>query len=220
MKGAHDMGGIDGFGPVLQEPDEPVFHADWEARCLALNLAAGANGRWNIDMSRFARENTPPADYLRRSYYETWLYGLETVLVQESMVTETELADAGRGATFAPVTEPPLTADRVEAAMRRGGSTRVDVDVAPLFAAGASVRVRALDTVGHTRTPAYVSGRVGIVDRDHGVFVFPDTNAHGKGPNPQHVYSVRFESAELWGQAGQGGAVYVDLWDGYLEAVK
>lgn len=218
MNGAHDMGGAHGFGPVVQEADEPVFHAEWEKLALVLTLSAGG-GRWNIDMSRFARENAPPGDYLSRSYYETWMYGLEKLVVEHGMVTAEELAAAQTGAEFDAVTEPTFTADKVEPSMRRGGSTRVDVDVAPLFTPDQRVRARIDSPAGHTRCPRYVRGRVGVIDRDHGVFVYPDTNALGEGEKPQHVYAVRFEAEELWGPQSQGGAVYVDLWDDYLEAV-
>lgn len=217
MNGAHDMGGAHGFGPVVQEENEPIFHGEWEKLALALNLAGP--GTWNIDMSRFARENTPPSNYLSRSYYEMWAEGLETLIVEHDLVTVDELEAARRGETFEPVAEPRLTSDRVESAMRRGGSTRVDEAVAPLFAAGQRVRARVDAPATHTRCPQYVRGRVGVIDRDHGVFVYPDTNALGEGPKPQHVYAVRFEAEELWGPQSQGGAVYVDLWDDYLESV-
>lgn len=216
MNGAHDMGGMHGFGPVVQEADEPIFHADWEARSLALNLAAGG-GRWNIDMSRFARENTPPVDYLSRSYYEMWAYGLEKLIVQTDMVTQSELEAARSGAAHDRVTEPRLAAGNVFRAMRSGGSARVDSDVAPLFVAGDAVRASMNAPESHTRCPRYVRGRAGVIDRDHGVFVYPDTHAHGLGKKPQHIYAVRFEAEELWGDQAQGGAVYVDLWDDYLE---
>lgn len=211
------MGGTHGFGPVIAEKDEPVFHARWEARALALTLAAGAGGRWNLDMSRFAREDTEPASYLSRSYYETWLYGLEKLIVQQGMVTAAEVADALDGAIFEAVAEPRLTADRVEKAMTAGSTSRMDVDVEPTYAEGQTVRARSSAPHGHTRLPRYVRGHRAVVDRVHGVFVFPDTNAHGGGPKPQHVYSVRFDASELWGADGQGGAVYVDLWDDHLE---
>lgn len=216
MNGAHDMGGTHGFGPIVQEPDEPYFHARWEARAFALNLASGG-GRWNLDGSRFARENTPPADYLARSYYEMWAYGLEKLVVETGMVTQTELAAARSGEHFERVQEPSFTADRVAPAMRAGGAARVDADVEPKFRVGQQVRAHVDAPPTHTRCPRYVRGRAGVVDRDHGVFVFPDTNAHGLGPKPQHVYAVRFEADELWGTASQGGAVFVDLWDDYLE---
>ena len=216
MNGAHDMGGVHGFGPVVQEENEPNFHADWEAKAFALQMSA-SGGRWNIDMSRFARENSPPADYLARSYYDMWAYGLEKLIVESGMVTPDELAAARDGAHFEPVQTPTDGPEKVGRAMRAGGSARVEVDVAPLFAAGQSVRASIDAPLTHTRCPQYVRGRIGVVDRDHGVFTFPDTHAHGGGPKPQHVYAVRFEATELWGSASQGGAVYVDLWDDYLE---
>lgn len=216
MNGAHDMGGTHGFGPVVQEPNEPIFHADWERRALALNLASGG-GRWNIDTSRFARENTPPGDYLSRSYYEMWIYGLEKLIVEAAMVTADEIVAARGGAHFEPVEEPRVKPGSIEPLMRRGGSTRVDDDRPAKFAAGQHVRASVASPPTHTRCPRYVRGRLGVIDRDHGVFAFPDTHAHGLGPKHQHVYAVRFEAQELWGSASQGGAVYVDLWDDYLE---
>lgn len=213
------MGGADGFGPVVQEADEPVFHADWEARTLVMSLAANG-GRWNIDASRFAREDTPPTDYLARSYYEMWLYGLEKLVVETGMVTEAELAAARTGQSFDPVAEPTLQAAEVEQVMRAGGVSRSEADVTPIFAVGQTVQARVAAPRGHTRCPGYVRGRTGVIDRDHGVFVFPDTNAHGQGPKPQHVYAVRFEASALWGPDSQGGAVYVDLWDDHLEPAE
>lgn len=216
MNGAHDMGGTHGFGPVVQEDNEPNFHAPWEERAFALTLAAGG-GRWNLDMNRFARENSPPADYLSRSYYQMWTYGLEKLIVESDMVTAADLDAARAGASFESIETPSLGPTKVEGAMREGGSARVDVDVAPHFAAGQRVRASVDAPPTHTRCPAYVRGRAGVIDRDHGVFIFPNTHAHGLGKKPQHIYSVRFEANELWGTASQGGAVYVDLWDDYLE---
>jgi len=216
MNGAHDMGGAHGFGPVIQEDNEPNFHADWEERAFALTLASGG-GRWNLDMSRFARENAPPADYLARSYYEMWTYGLEKLIIESGMVTRNELEAARQGERFAPVQSPTFGPDKVAPAMRAGGSARIDTEIAPRFGAGQQVRASVDAPPTHTRCPRYVRGRTGVIDRDHGVFIFPDSHAHGGGKTPQHVYAVRFEASELWGNANQGGAVYVDLWDDYLE---
>lgn len=216
MNGAHDMGGVHGFGPVIQEDNEPNFHADWEARAFALTLASGG-GRWNLDMSRFARENAPPADYLARSYYEMWTYGLEKLIVESGMVTQQELDAARSGGHFEPVQTATFGPEKVAPAMRAGGSARADIEIAPLFTVGQRVRASHDAPPTHTRCPRYVRGRTGIIDRDHGVFIFPDSHAHGGDKKPQHVYAVRFEAEELWGSASQGGAVYVDLWDDYLE---
>jgi len=216
MNGAHDMGGDHGHGPIVQEDEVVPFHASWEGRSFVLNLSSGG-GRWNIDAGRFAREDRLPTDYLASNYYELWLKGLERLTVEAGMVTVDEIEAARAGASFDAVTEPALSADNVEAVMRGGGTNRLDVDAAPKFAPGQSVRASVDTPPTHTRCPQYVRGRTGVIDRDHGVFTFPDTNAHGLGRKPQHIYSVRFEAQELWGSESQGGAVYVDLWDDYLE---
>ena len=150
------MGGGHGHGPVIAELDEPVFHAEWERRVFSLSLAAGANRRWNIDQSRFARENTPPSDYLARSYYEIWLYGLEKLVIETGLVTATEIVDARSGTEFDQIAEPPLTASEVGSSMRRGGRARVDIDLAPLFTVGDPVRARSAAPPTHTRVPRYV----------------------------------------------------------------
>ena len=92
MNGGHDLGGMHGLGPIDIEADEPVFHADWERRVFALTLAMGARGEWNIDMSRHARENRDPVDYLSSSYYEIWLKGLEALLSERGLLTPEELS--------------------------------------------------------------------------------------------------------------------------------
>jgi nitrile hydratase len=218
MNGAHDLGGMHGMGPVVAEEDEPVFHAEWERRAFAITLAMGALGKWNLDMSRFAREDTPPADYLTRSYYETWLYGLEKQLVETGFVTEDEIAAELAGNHAQPVTTPTFTADKVGPALAKGSTARIDEDQPAKFKAGDRVVVRNLNPLGHTRAPRYVRGRAGIVDRDHGVFIFPDSHAADGNKNPQHCYSVRFDAAEIWGpETGGRNAVYVDLWDDYLD---
>ncbi len=217
MNGVHDMGGMHGLGPIAPDVDEPLFHAPWEARVLAMTLAVGAWGRWNIDTSRHARESIPGPDYLRMSYYERWLGGLETLMVSAGLVTRDEIT-AGRAAADQPRLSPPLPVDRVAHALATGSPATRDVDAPHGFAIGQSVRARNVNPVGHTRLPRYVRGRVGRVERDHGVHVFPDTNAHGEGEQPRRLYGVRFTARDLWGEAAQAGdSVHVDLWDAYLE---
>ncbi|MFN4087460.1 MAG: nitrile hydratase subunit beta [Alphaproteobacteria bacterium] len=221
MNGAHDLGGMHGFGPIVPEADEPVFHAEWERRAFAFTLAAGALGRWNIDMSRFARERTDPADYLRSSYYEHWLHGLEILLVEQGLVTAEEMSDLTARSPAPPGTAVPP--ERMAAIIRRGGSARRDgdgsVEAGPArFAIGQAVRARNMHPTGHTRIPRYVRGRLGTIALDHGVFVFPDTHASGLGEAPQRCYSVRFAASTLWGpDAPEGDCVHVDLWDDYLD---
>src|SRR5437763_1005553 len=92
MNGGQDLGGAQGHGPVRPEPNEPVFHAEWEKRAFALTLAMGAPGGWNIDMSRFARENRLPGEYLSMTYYQIWLAGLEKLMAERGLVSPGEVA--------------------------------------------------------------------------------------------------------------------------------
>jgi len=216
MNGAHDLGGMHGFGPVAPEPDEPVFHAEWEKHAFGITLATGALGKWNIDTSRFARERMDPAHYLASRYYEHWLHGLEILLVETGLVTAEELAalEAKEPVPSGIAAVPP---DRMAEVIRRGGSAK-RADAPARFTIGQRVAARNLHPTGHTRIPRYVRGRAGTIALDHGVFVFPDVNAHGAGEAPQHCYSVRFGARELWGPgAPEGDCVHVDLWDDHLD---
>lgn len=218
MNGIHDMGGMQDMGPIEYEKGEPVFHAPWESRVLAMVLATFSWHKWNLDAFRHTREVLPPEDYLRLSYYEQWFSGLRDLLVRRGLATAAEVEN-GVPAAGAAKTTPPLTADQVSPVPL---STRIhaqrDLQVSPRFHAGQSVRARNINPVGHTRLPRYARGKAGTIHRDHGVFVFPDTNAHFLGEKPQHVYSVRFAARELWGaQAPEKDCVYLDMWDDYLD---
>ncbi len=218
MNGVHDMGGMHGLGPIEAERDEPVFHARWEARALGLVRAMDPWGKWNIDASRHSRELIPGPEYLRMTYYEKWIAGLITLLIQSGLVTRAEV-ESGRPAPGATKAVPPLTAGQVpKMLMGRGSLYTRDVQVAPRFKAGDRVRARNIHPTGHTRLPRYARGHVGVVQHERGVFVFPDSNAHFRGEQPQHLYSVRFEARELWGEAAAArDAVHLDMWDSYLD---
>jgi nitrile hydratase len=218
MNGAQDLGGMMGFGPVEPEPSEPIFHADWEKRALGLTLCCGALGEWNIDISRHARESLHPADYLSSSYYEIWIKGLQKLLTARGLVSTEELA-AGQKRTAAKTTaRPPLQAADVPAMLARGGPCARTLDRAPRFAVGDRVRSRNINPVGHTRLPRYARGKLGTIERCQGGFVFPDTNAHGQGEDPQWVYSVVFSGTELWGaDADPTLSVAIDCWEPYLD---
>jgi nitrile hydratase beta subunit len=210
------MGGMHGMGPIQYEKDEPVFHAAWEGRVYAMNRAMGAWGKWNIDAWRHDIELLPPADYLRMTYYEKWLASLERRVVNYGFVTPRELA-AGHAAPDAVKAVPALTPDLARR-IDRGIPSSTDPSVVPLFHVGQQVRARNINPSGHTRLPRYARGKVGQIVRDHGVYSFPDTNAHYLGEKRQHLYSVRFRARELWGeQASPRDSVYLDLWDNYLE---
>ncbi len=198
MNGIHDLGGMQGFGPVEPEPDEPVFHSRWEARVLALTIGAGRLFG-SIDARRHIIERLPPADYLRFSYYEKWLARLMAEVPGER---------AG---------ERPMSRAEAGRMIHQGRPALREAQREPIFAVGDHVVARNLNPAGHTRLARYVRGRPGVVEKLHGSHVFPDTNAHGLGENPQPLYTVRFRARDLWGpEAAERDTVCIDLWEDYL----
>ena len=217
MNGPHDMGGQQNMGPVQYEKDEPVFHAPWEARIDALTRAMRAWRKWNLDADRHALELLPPADYLRMSYYERWMHRLVAQMVKYGFVSQAEV-DSGKPAPGSTKATPVLTLATSERWLGRGIPSSYDPKVRPRFKMRQRVRARNINPTGHTRLPRYVRGKTGVIVRDHGVYNFPDSNAHFQGEKRQHVYSVRFAATELWGEvASPRDSVHLDLWDDYLE---
>jgi nitrile hydratase len=139
-------------------------------------------------------------------------------LVKHGLVTQEEI-DTGKPAPGSQKATPPLTvANSAPMAAQRPSYTRPNADAKARFKVGDRVRARKINPTGHTRLPRYARGREGTIERHHGIFVFPDTNAHFQGEQPQHLYSVRFRAQELWGDsASPRDSVYLDLWDSYLE---
>lgn len=217
MNGPHDLGGQMGFGPVAPEKDEPYFHGAWEKRALGVTLSCGAFGAWNIDESRHARENLRPADYYSSSYYEIWIKALERLLERHGFVTRAEL-ESGRSLGLGAEPKRVLKAEAVPAVLAKGGPCDRPVEGEPRFNAGERVRTKNFNPVGHTRLPRYARGKVGVIDAVREGFVFPDTNAHGKGEQPQWVYTVLFEGPEIWGEGSDPTlTVSIDAWESYLE---
>jgi nitrile hydratase len=217
MNGAQDMGGAHGFGPVVPEPNEPPFHAGWEQRAFALTLAMAAPGGWNIDMSRSARESMPPAEYLRSTYYEIWIAGLQKLMIERGLLAADEVAAGHSLHTPKPVPRT-LAAQDVPAVLRRGGPTERETNTKARFRPSDRVRARNMHPLTHTRLPRYVRGHVGVIEAVRGCHVFPDTNATGAGENPQWLYTVRFDGRELWGDDTDPAlAVSVDAWEPYLD---
>jgi nitrile hydratase len=207
MDGVHDLGGLAGFGPVEREPNEPVFHEDWERRVFRVNAAALLAGLSNGGTFRHSIERMEPAHYLASPYYEHWLTGLATLLVERGVVDAAEL-DRRAGA-HVPRSRPDRGVPPDE-----HGEDRTK----PRFAIGDDVRVRERHPSGHTRAPRYVQGKRGVVVRQDGAFSVPDVEAHSDSRRIEPTYSVRFTSRELWGDGGAAGeVVHVDLWEGYLE---
>jgi nitrile hydratase subunit beta len=213
VNGIHDLGGMHGFGPVAVERDEPVFHARWEGRTLGMVYLVVGTGWATIDAFRHGIERTPPVDYLTLGYYGRWLASLERILVERGVLAagDVEARSAGRAASDPPATPRPTA--------REYGFER-PLERAPRFAIGARVRARVESPTGHTRLPRYVAGRAGTVDAVRAAYVYPDTNAHDRGEDPQPLYNVRFDGAELWGPAAEPGtALHIDLFEPYLEPV-
>lgn len=234
------MGGMHGFGPVIRERNEPVFHTAWERRMFALALAMMGRRTFNVDEFRRTIERMPPAQYLAASYYEKWLYAFEHLLIEKGIVARHEVevvmaalrlaakspahasagSPAGASTQPAPQTQSDDHGAGLAAALGGGArSLRFDRAYHPRFKAGDRVLARNLNPEHHTRIPRYVRGRHGLIHRDWGVFIFPDTHAHGDGAKPQHCYAVEFAARELWGgDYPAGERVYVDLWEDYLES--
>jgi nitrile hydratase beta subunit len=212
-----DLGGEAGHGAVHPEAEGELFHAAWEPRVLALTVAMGATGLWNLDMSRAARETL--ADYRELRYYQIWLEGLEKLLLQTGAAHADEIAQ-GRMLRAAVPTPRVLRADGVAAVLARGGPTSRQPPGPARYALGQPVRTTSAIPQHHTRLPAYARGKRGVIERVHGAHVFADTHARGLGEQPQWLYTVTFDEQELWGAdvPRQQSAVSVDAWEPYLES--
>jgi len=213
MNGAHDLGGMMGFGAIAPEADEPVFHNEWERRVFAIMGAVA--GDWSIDEDRSACEAMSPAAYLNSSYYEHWLHGLETMLVAHGFVSAAELASGRPGKARNDVGAPTRAAD-VWASVTKPGSYLRSPPAPARFKPGEKVRARNIHPTTHTRLPRYVRDRIGEITLVHGPHVFPDSNATGRGEDPRWLYAVTFSARELWGH-DNADTVTLDLWEPYLE---
>ena len=230
MDGVHDLGGMHGFGLVEREPDEPVFHAPWEAVVVAIRRSKTMGRFFNIDEFRHGIERMDPAHYLGSSYYERWLDGLARVLVEKGVVTLEELEE--RSASFRARPEAPATGvgsdprgarilddrDGYQSPLNFVPASTVRASrEGPRYVPGDPVVTRSFHPPGHTRLPRYARGKAGVIHRLHGAHVFPDTNAHGRGEQPQPLYSVRFDARALWGESAEPNEqVHLDLWESYL----
>ena len=188
MNGVHDMGGMHGLGPVAPDPSEPLFHGEWERRVLAMTLAMGSWGCWNIDVSRHARESIQGDRYLAMTYYERWFEGL------------TKLIDASGLADEAVPAGAPLTADRVAVVTKHRSPYTRPATTAPAFAVGDRVRARTINPLGHTRLPRYARGHVGVIATDHGSTSSPTPTPTERARTRDGLYGVRFTARELWGK--------------------
>ncbi|MEM7465486.1 MAG: nitrile hydratase subunit beta [Pseudomonadota bacterium] len=205
MNGAHDLGGMMGFGPVITDPDDEKFHEEWERRVFASSMLGLGETLGSVDAFRHAIERMGAANYLQTTYYEHWLHALET-LAEE------------RGVADMPKRDQAIEAGIIETVVKTGAPSHRDVEAKPKYQVGDKVRAKNIHPNGHTRLPRYARGRVGHIEMLHGNHVYPDTVAHDNGESPQPLYSVRFSAKELWGDDAPGrDALCVDLWEDYLE---
>lgn len=223
MDGIHDLGGKEGFGPIDYEVGEPTFHARWEARVFGMYLQR-LGGATNIDRRRHAIERIDPRAYVTQGYYGRWLGALETMVLEAGILTRAEIdartAALGGDAQSLVASRPAERPDDISYQSDLPDSIR-ELTRTPRFTVGDQVETRSHGVPGHTRLPAYARGRVGRIVMWHAGWVFPDTNAHGLGEDPQHLYTVAFTGQELWGDSSEPGTiVHLDLFEPYLERVS
>lgn len=218
MDGIADMGGTEGWGRAQRpRPDEPVFAAPWQGRAFALALLANRLAGGNLDSFRHALERLDRHAYLDDGYFGRWLHGAESILTDSAVLAPSAVDARARSLRGEPAEEPPIpepaVADRSPGAQ---GSVRA-VESSPAFAIGARVRAKNLSPAGHTRLPRYVRGHTGVVTLIEPAFVFPDTNAHFRGEDPQYVYTVAFDSHDLWGADAEPFTLTIEMFESYLD---
>jgi nitrile hydratase beta subunit len=220
MDGVHDMGGMHGFGPVVESGAELAYHERWEPRVFAIQMLVGLEGLGAGPGGRPVREEMDPAQYLAASYYERWLFSAEQRLLRKGTITPGEVDGVMErldGGELMPVHHDPSMAERIVANLRAA----YPMDAPPRrvrFSCGQRVRVKRMHPTGHTRCPRYVRGAVGAIESVRGADRLPDRAVYGEKVTPEPVYSVAFRSQELWGPGAETPwTVLLDLWDSYLD---
>jgi nitrile hydratase subunit beta len=226
LNGVHDIGGMDGFGPIERETNETVFHETWEGRVFGMSMVGGGLPQITLDARRHQLERLSPVQYLSSSYYERWLARIEAALVEAGTLAREEIDRrmqefASEPDRPAPRHEDPVRTESIANALRPGRPTIRKIRQKPRFTAGDKIVTRNLNPRGHTRLPRYARGKRGVIVAHHGAHVFPDTNAHGLGEHPQHLYTVRIAMRELWGGSAEPNeSLLIDLWESYLDKDK
>ena len=218
MDGIHGMGGMQGWGTVTIDPDEPVFREWWHGRAFAMGaMSMGLSGT-NLDAFRHGLERLHPYDYLADGYYGRWLACAETLLVDSGVIPPGAVEARARNLSGESVDEPADVEENKPVYERGGAGSLREIDDPHAFSVGDEVRAKDIRTGGHTRMPGYIRGRTGTVHALRPAALLPDTNAHFAGENPQHVYTVEFDSTELWGPDAEAAKLRIDLFESYLEA--
>ena len=219
MNGVHDMAGMHGFDDLEYEENEPVFHHEWEGRVYAINQSSTAPIPGGL---RQTIERLSPATYLASSYYRRWLEARIKGTIETAVFTQAEFDERVAYYRNRPDELPPKRTDpeRVQQLVKTihaPVSHRRDLDVQPAFKIGDTVRARNIHPIGHTRLPRYVRGKVATVVKYYGVQEIADTAVQVEA---EPLYAVRFEGTELWGDSAEPNcAIYIDMWESYLETV-
>ncbi|MGH8933281.1 MAG: nitrile hydratase subunit beta [Egibacteraceae bacterium] len=224
MNGVHDLGGTDGLGPVVVEENEPVWHSEWEKAAFCMFPFPFAAGFFGVDGFRYGIEQMHPAVYLLSPYYEHWVHAAEHYGVEQGVLDPDEIE---RRTQYylehpdepLPDTKNPDLLAFPDAAVKHGVPARRESDAPPRFAVGDKVRIIDDSPRDHTRRAGYIRGKTGVIELAHGTFLYPDSAGNGRGDDPTHVYTVRFDGAHLWGAdvADPNTSVYFDVWEPYLE---
>jgi len=222
MDGIHDLGGKHGYGPVVMEDNEPVFHDRWEAAVFTMSGSGRRAGAWNnSDRFRHGVERIDPVAYLSQGYYGRWLGGIETLLVEAGVFTQAEITERASlfgGTPSDLIAARPARQPDPMGVVESGRTARREADTSPALKVDDRVKTVAAGSAGHTRLPAYARGRRGRIIASQGCWVFPDTNAHGEGEQQRYLYTVEFLASELWGsEADDRVSVCLDLFEPYLE---
>jgi nitrile hydratase subunit beta len=226
MNGGHDLGGVDGIGPVVVEQNEPVFHSEWEKAAFAMFSMPFRAGFFGVDEFRFGIEQMHPADYLSSRYYEHWVH---TVEHHGKRTGKLDLDEVERRTQHflehpdepLPETKDPELLAFVDAAVKHGVPAGRPTEDPPRFAVGDRVRVIDDSPLAHTRKARYVRGKTGEIVLAHGTMIYPDSAGNGDGEDPKHVYTVKFDARHVWGEDGDPNAsLYFDVWEPYLEKAQ
>lgn len=226
MDGIHDMGGMEGFGPVPYRPEHATtVDTRWEAFSAAALFALLRAGLTNLDAHRHRIERIDPTRYLPISYWGRWLAAVESAALDQGITGRAEITDRLIALGHEPSTSaelPPMAPPVALETRDNPNSFLRPLDGPPRFSVGDGVVTLAHPPhAGHHRLPRYSRGRMGVVARVHPAFTFPDTMAHGRGEEPCHVYAVSFEATELWGPAADPNQrCHLDLFEPYLRPTE
>ncbi|WPB58256.1 nitrile hydratase subunit beta [Xylophilus sp. GOD-11R] len=204
MDGMHDLGGKQGFGPVVRTDDSRRFKERWELEATAISGRLVGAGLYNMDEYRHAIERMDPCHYMAASYYERVLTAAATLCVEKGLLTQQALADAAGGAY-------PLS--------RPIGPGRAAARPERVLQVGDTVRVKNEFVSGHTRMPGYIRGQTGVIVDVSPAYPYPDACGHALPSTVEPTFDVRFDARDLWPDSSEAAFVHVGVFASYLEYV-